>query len=603
MGPKVHGLKDSGYELDETNGLWKRSGFSSTAYSDGEEVEQVLLQIVTEAEDLSSSSDELQSHCTDWVTSYHLSKQRANLLRPFEEQLSGSILEVGAGCGAISRYLGEVAESVVAVEGSIRRAQILKQRTRDLDNVQVIADNFETFDLNQHFDVVVVVGVLEYADMFLRSDNPFVDFLKKLRKLVTDDGFMLLAIENKLGLKYFAGANEDHLGAPMIGIEGRYQDGGPRTFSRKELQVKMLEARFSSQFFHSPVPDYKLPVGVITERGILDEDFSSAALSGEASVLDLQLPLDSHFNPLLAWHEIGRTPLEIDVSNSFLVEARPLKVKESITAGLLAEHYGSVRRRPFQKTKRFTRKDGTVSVVSFPTFPTDSLENFVGFAQNFAPEKYLSGRTMRLDIVKRLVSAQSPAEVLLTWIAEWLEILASHAYSCGFGWPATIRPGAIVDGRLLDAIPRNVVVTADGPIFFDQEWTKSENLSIEQLVFRSILDVYGVMPMDWQRRWDLQEIMDIVSHSLGLSPSPLQEQFSVEMRFQHFATFQSLPRSASLHLELTSERDVAVSERDVAVSERDVAVSELYALQLRLETIETTRSWRWTKIFRRLFSR
>ena len=40
---------------------------------------------------------------------------------------------------------------------------------------------------------------------------------------------------------------------------------------------------------------------------------------------------------------------------------------------------------------------------------------------------------------------------------------------------------------------------------------------------------------------------------------------------------------------------------DAAVSERDAAVSERDALQLRLQTIEATRSWRWTKILRRLF--
>ena len=601
-------LDRSGYSFDSENMLWSRSGFSSIQYSDGEETEQELYRIVLEATDLSSFSDELQSHCTDWVTTYHLSKQRANLLRPFEEQLSGSVLEVGAGCGAITRYLGEVAESVVAVEGSLRRAQILRQRTRDLETVSVVVDNFETFDIDQRFDVVIVVGVLEYADMFLQSDKPFIDFLRKLRKLVSDDGLLFLAIENKLGLKYFAGANEDHLDAPMIGIEGRYQEGGPRTFSRNELKSMMSEAGFSSTFFHSPVPDYKLPVGVITEQGILDEKFNSAALSGEASLSDPQLPLDSHFNTLLGWQEIGGSGLELDVSNSFLVEARPQKVRKSVSSGLLAEHYGSVRKMNFQRTKRFTRKGGEVCVASAPTFASPTSGNSEGILQSFPPENYLFGVGVRINVIRSLLESREPAKFLEEWVPEWLNVLATHAHSAGFDWPENIRSGVSVDGRLLDAIPRNAIRTPEGVVFFDQEWAHSEQLSIERLLFRSILDVHYSMPRVWQTRWDLKEILRILSDVTRFDISDSQKYFDDESRFQDLVAHEPLQHKASIDYGLkterdlaVSERDLAVSERDLAVSERDLAVSERDALLERLRHVESTRSWRWTNFLRKTF--
>ena len=120
-----------------------RPAYSSIAYSDGDEFEERLANIIGQATDLSVFSAELRKKCTDWASLYHLSSSRANILRPMESILQGAdVLEVGAGCGAITRYLGESGANVIALEGSLRRAAIARSRTRDLDNVDVVADGF-----------------------------------------------------------------------------------------------------------------------------------------------------------------------------------------------------------------------------------------------------------------------------------------------------------------------------------------------------------------------------------------------------------------------------------------------------------------------------
>lgn len=63
-------------------------------------------------------------------------------MRPFENDLHGDILEIGAGCGAITRYLGECGGNVLALEGS-QDAAIARARTRDLQNVTVVSDRFD----------------------------------------------------------------------------------------------------------------------------------------------------------------------------------------------------------------------------------------------------------------------------------------------------------------------------------------------------------------------------------------------------------------------------------------------------------------------------
>ncbi|WP_164444444.1 class I SAM-dependent methyltransferase, partial [Pseudomonas viridiflava] len=131
------------------------------------------------------------------VSLYHLGSARGNLLRPFEHCLTGRVLEIGAGCGAISRYLGECGATVLSLEGSRRRARIAASRTRDLDKVTVIAERFEQFQPLQRFDVITLIGVLEYASLFNQGDDPALDMLVRVRELLEPDGILLLAIENQ----------------------------------------------------------------------------------------------------------------------------------------------------------------------------------------------------------------------------------------------------------------------------------------------------------------------------------------------------------------------------------------------------------------------
>lgn len=205
-------LENSGYQFEPASKIWLKPSYASIAYSDGDEVEERLARIIGQATDLSVLSTQLSQNSTDWPSLYHLSSSRANILRPFETILSGAdVLEIGAGCGAITRYLGEQCSNVIALEGALRRAAIARSRTRDLGNVEVVGDRFNEFSCEHKFDVVTLIGVLEYANMFTPSDQAARAMLERVRTFLKPGGKVIIAIENQLGLKYFAGAPEDHL--------------------------------------------------------------------------------------------------------------------------------------------------------------------------------------------------------------------------------------------------------------------------------------------------------------------------------------------------------------------------------------------------------
>lgn len=107
---------------------------------------------------------------------------------------------------------------------------------------------------------------LNTRERHISGADPFKSLLANLQSLcLNPGGELLLAIENKLGLKYISGSREDHTGLFFESLMSYPQYKGIRTFSKSEL-VSMLEAaKFTSTEFYFPIPDYKLPQVVLSE--------------------------------------------------------------------------------------------------------------------------------------------------------------------------------------------------------------------------------------------------------------------------------------------------------------------------------------------------
>ena len=75
----------------------------------------------------------------------------------------------------------------------------------------------------------------------------------------------MIAIENRLGLKYWAGCTEDHVGRYFEGLEGYHNSEGVRTFSKKEWE-KLIEISGMRGKFYYPYPDYKFPLAIYSDE-------------------------------------------------------------------------------------------------------------------------------------------------------------------------------------------------------------------------------------------------------------------------------------------------------------------------------------------------
>ena len=289
-------------------------------YSDGAESEQLLRDILENAQDLSSDSKELQDKIVDWPTEYHLSATRANLLRSLELNGVKRVLELGCGCGSITRFLGEQREiQVDAIEGSASRANLARIRCRDLENVQISTANFNDVDVPEsEYDLVLFVGVTEYAGRFsdLPTDQEALNELLVMgKRAAKSDGVILVAIENRLGMKYALGACEDHYAVPFLGLENYPKSTGIRTYSQSEWLDEINKAGFEQQRLFLPFPDYKIPT-VILQHDCETSTASDAISSIRSRDYSQPFCLGDQENYL--WQTLAQAGTLSQHSNSFL---------------------------------------------------------------------------------------------------------------------------------------------------------------------------------------------------------------------------------------------------------------------------------------------
>lgn len=246
-------------------------------YSDGP-IEDELLEIVKTVDhtEYMRIVEERQS----WPLLYHLSEQRWNIIESIPMGQKDHVLEIGAGCGAITGALAAKAGKVTCIELSKKRSVINACRNREKKNIEIKVGNFEVIHehLEEKYNVITLIGVFEYAQSYINSPEPFVDFLKMARAHLAENGRIIIAIENKYGLKYWAGCREDHVNTFFSSMEGYPGTDRARTFGKDKLEELLGMAELGDVKFYYPYPDYKFTMAIYSDdhlpkKGELTQNF------------------------------------------------------------------------------------------------------------------------------------------------------------------------------------------------------------------------------------------------------------------------------------------------------------------------------------------
>lgn len=267
----------------------------SKTYSDGA-VEDFLFNLYAK-EVRSEEIDVILKNNPSWPLRYHISPDRENLLAWFDFNKESSLLEVGAGCGALTGLFLRKVKFVTAVELTKKRSDIIRNRYKDANNLKVITNNIQKLNMSKKFDYVTSIGVLEYSGLFIEGNNPYQKFLRILKNFLKPRGQLILAIENKFGIKYWAGIPEDHTGRYFDSLEGYQDNKGIETFGKNELKQILNRAGFNNLHFYYPLPDYKFPSEIYSDDYLPAFNYSidvpNSACCFEENLFDQRLVTDN----------------------------------------------------------------------------------------------------------------------------------------------------------------------------------------------------------------------------------------------------------------------------------------------------------------------
>jgi len=501
-------------------------------YCDGE-IEDTLLSIVKEYPE--SEYPRIIEETKSWPVLYHLSHFRENIVNWLPIDHSMKVLEVGAGCGAITGALAAKAGSVTCVDLSKKRSMINAYRHRDCENITIRLGNFKDIEptLDTDYDYVFLIGVFEYGQGYMGSDTPYHDFMNILKKHCAAHGRIVIAIENRYGLKYFAGCREDHNGSYFSGIEDYPEGGGARTFSRNKLIEIMKSCGVENYHFYYPYPDYKFMTTIYSD----EYQPRVGELINNMRNFDRERML--LFDEKNAFDGLIRDGMFPDFSNSFLVVIgdAPEQIYAKFSNDRKPEYAICTTICQDINKKRYVEKipdlaSADTHVKQIAEFYERLEEKYRGSrlsvnrcekTQQGVRLAYLEGRTLEEILDECIYGNQEQ---------KFRELLQEFRIAAGYHSEKQISD--------YDFIFANIVVDniSNEWTLIDYEWTYEKALPEAELVKRAMF-IYCIGPRK-RREWLFAHG---IAQECGVTPDNLDELQREELIFQHAVTGER----ASMH--------------------------------------------------------
>lgn len=497
-------------------------------YCDGQ-IEEELLTIARDCSE--KEYPRIIGERKNWPILYHLSSLRENIVDWVPLTGTEKVLEIGAGCGAITGALARKAGSVTCVDLSKKRSHINAYRHQNLDHVTIHVGNFQDIEpeLACDFDVIFLIGVFEYGRGYIGGDNPYEDFLKIICRHKKPDGRVIIAIENKYGMKYFAGCVEDHLGTYFSGIENYKEKFSARTFSKRGLETIFKNCGIEDYSFYYPYPDYKFMTTLYSDRYLpVKGELSNNLRNFDRERLLLFDERDA-FDGVI---EEGMFP---EFSNSFLVVIGE-------TYPVIYSRFSNDRAPEYAIRTDIFEENGTRFVRKYPVTEQarEHIEGIAASCQKLSDKYEGSGITVnRAKLLPQTGRVEEPVVELeyITGVtlSELMDTCVEKEDWKGFRelfdrYMELVNYHAQMPVSDYDLVFSNILVDGDTWSVIDYEWTYDKVIAPKELAFRALYCY--VLENDKRNKLNLDSILQ----ELQISKEELADFQKREKQFQHQVT-------------------------------------------------------------------
>lgn len=203
---------------------------------------------------------------------YYLSSARTQLLEWIPVQEKEHILELGAQAGTMTEMFLSKNTLVDAIEPSRILACCNARRNEKRTGLSIFNGYLEDAVLEwdklqkEKYDTVVLAGSLREASYLMGRTSSQEEVLQKIKEYLKPQGRLIVSIENRMGMKYWAGCKDESTGRYFSGIEGYEGNKTAGARSRKELKELLLGSGYEELQFYYPYPDMSFPTMIYSEH-------------------------------------------------------------------------------------------------------------------------------------------------------------------------------------------------------------------------------------------------------------------------------------------------------------------------------------------------
>ena len=442
----------------------------------GEEYEEVLQRVENCAnEDFSKTLDN-KARIKNVLA---LSDVRENILNWYGFKKDSTILELNANYGEITGLLCKNAKKVVSIESSKRYADIIEKRHKNKENLELIIGNYENIELQEKFDYIVIIGMLENL-------GQAIEYSKKHLK---EDGTILLAVNNQFGVKAWITMNET---ANVI-------NNNSLAISREKLENILKGMNYK---YYYPLPDYKLPNIIYTDKNMP----TTSNIYRDLTYKDENV----NFKEVDAYYQIISNNREDfkRFANSFLLEISNKEVKENdikfITfSNIRKDEYRIktiIKDKKVYKTAINEKANGHINQIknNIDLLNNIKINTLDSYKDDEIISQFVDGNTLEDELLKTYI--EKGKEEFFNQIEQYYEFLKEKLIITDMNLltknvfdkykievnDKDMEKLIFVKHGFWDLIFQNCFMIDNKYYFYDQEWYE-ENIPAEYILYRAIL--------------------------------------------------------------------------------------------------------------------
>ena len=542
-----------------------------------------------------------------------LSKIRENILSwyPFKE--NAKILEIGANLGEITGLLCENASKVVAIENSKMKIEFMAKRYADKENLDIIAGYIENIKLDEKFDYITLIGTLE------RRDVDYKQIITIAKELLNDGGKVLLAFDNKLGIKYFS--KTDKTGICVTNPVDK------KFINIEKLYNYLHEIGLNNIKTYYPMPDYKLTNVIFTDlRPLSKNDLSRNVVYNSEDTINfydentvyrelLDLPENVVKNFMNSYF------LEIAYNEQFEKDAENEKVKLISFSNMRKPKYriktivkeNFVYKYPAndESQNHIEETKKNIDIIKNAGLKTLDSYNENEIISEFCKEKTLDEVIMEfakqnekekaIDLMKRFKD-----EIKYKLKPGSIENNVFDKYKIKYDKEEILSMYFVEDG-LWDLIFQNCFYVNGEFFFYDQEWCE-KNLPVEYIMYRAIKyfvrlkkyisdeEMYSILEIDKSKIKLFDELDDKIQEEIR-NPAMWQLNTQGENAIELKRKVLTLKHEINLLNIEKAENEQKLTQVEQIDIQKD---QEIANLKNQLNLVYNSTSWKLTKPFRKL---